>query len=163
MHIMFVVISQSQMSTTMPMPISVISTPSISSTNVQGLSGDIASTVHPPHVSTGMSTTITETLTIYHTVTADLSLNPSPSQDSCGVSSDNNNNSTPIYIAVVIVIIGVLITVTTIIVGKVIFRHYQKRKQHGGLLNIKHNTASSAVQPLLVEMKKDLYAGEGFE
>ena len=162
----FVVISQSQMSTTISIPISVISTSSISTT--QGLSDDISAsnTVRLSHVSTEVATTtktITEILTIYCPVTADLSLSPSPSQDSCGVSSAlNDSNNTPIYVAVVIVIIGLLITVTTIIVGKVICRQYQKRKQYGGLLNMRRDTASS-VQPLLVQMNRDLYAEGGSE
>ena len=153
------------MSTTISKLVSTVSTLAMSTTQSQGLSDDASAsiTVHPTHASTEVpittTKTIVETMTIYCTVTDDSSLSPSPSQDSCGVSPalNDSSNNTPIYVAVVIVIVGLLITVT-IIVGKVLYRHYQKRKQCGGLWN-----TTSSVQPLLVEMKRDSYIEEGSE
>ena len=94
-----------------------------------------------------LTTTITETFTMYHTVKTELNCvpNPSPSQNSVdvGIASKDKNN-TPIFVAIAIVVIGLLIVVTILIVGVILCHRYQKQRKPGTfshLLNVTCKTA----------------------
>lgn len=118
--------------------------------------------------------TTTESLVVYRTVTADVSSGPSPSplqnsgatnSNSCLSNDDDDDDNTPIYVAVVIVIVGLLITITAIIVGIFLCRHYWQEKQSNkssSPLNVKYRTTNDTAASLVsvVEVENDLYGKE---
>ena len=110
-----------------------------------------------------VTATVTQTSMI--TVTADLNCTPSPSptqSSGAGGSASSDTDNTPIYVAVAIVIVGLLIIITANIVGVILCRRYWQDKQSDGSLTIKYNNENRA-EPLLVDAKRYLHAGEGLE
>ena len=121
--------------------------------------------------------TVTESLTIYHTITvtdlyctpsSSLILSPSPTQSSdtadstsCS-SSDTDNKHTMIYVAVAIVIVGLLIPITVVVVGVILCRRHQKEKgsdKSSVPLNVKYKNANDidTGKVSVVEVDNDLY------